>query len=53
MKFKVNVEELLSRVVEVDADNEEEAENLVEEMYKNQEIILDADDLVSTEFFVQ
>ena len=26
MKYKVNVEELLSRIVEIEAENEEEAE---------------------------
>ena len=29
MKYKVNVEELLSRIVEVEAENEEEAEEKV------------------------
>ena len=29
MKYKVNVEELLSRIVEVEAKNEEEAEEKV------------------------
>ena len=32
MKYKVNVEELLSRIVEVEAENEEEAEEKVREM---------------------
>ena len=53
MKYKVNVEELLSRIVEVDAENEEEAEDKVSEMYMNEDIMLDASDFQSVEYFVQ
>lgn len=53
MKYKVNIEELLSRIVEVEADNEEDAENKVRAMYNKEEIVLDADDLSSVELFVQ
>lgn len=49
MKYKVNIEELLSRIVEVEADNEEDAENKVRAMYNNEEIVLNADDLSSVE----
>ena len=53
MKYKVNVEELLSRIVEVEAENEEETEEKVREMYMNEEIVLDASDFRSVEYFVQ
>ena len=53
MIYKVNVEELLSRIVEVEAENDEEAEEKVREMYRNEEIVLDAEDLQSVEYFVQ
>ena len=53
MKYKVNVEELLSRIVEVEAENEEEAEKKVKEMYMDEEIVLDASDFQSVEYFVQ
>ena len=53
MKYKVNVEELLSRIVEVESENEEEAEEKVREMYMNEEIVLDASDFQSVEYFVQ
>lgn len=53
MKYKVNVEELLSRIVEVEADNEKEAEDKVREMYMNEDIVLDESDLQSVEYFVQ
>ena len=53
MKYKVNVEELLSRIVEVEAENEEEAEEKVREMCMNEDIVLDASDFQSVEYFVQ
>ena len=53
MKYKVNVEELLSRIVEVEADSENEAEDKVREMYMNEDIVLDASDFKSVEYFVQ
>lgn len=53
MNYKVNVEELLSRIVEVEADSDEEAEDKVREMYINEDIVLDASDFQSVEYFVQ
>ena len=53
MKYKVNVEELLSRIVEVEAKNEEEEEEKVRGMYMNEDIVLDASDFQSVEYFVQ
>ena len=53
MKYKVDVEELLSKIVEVEAANEEEAEEKVREMYINEDIVLDASDYQSVEYFVQ
>ena len=53
MKYKVNVEELLSRIVEVEVENEEEAEDKVRDMYTNEDIVLDASDFQSVESFVQ
>ena len=49
-KYQVEVVETLSRVVEVEADNYEEAEDEVTKMYDNEEIVLDWQDLVSTEY---
>lgn len=53
MKYKVNVEELLSRIVEVEADSDVKAEEKVRDMYRNEEIVLDASDFQSVEYFVQ
>lgn len=53
MKYKVNIEELLSIIVEVEADSDEEAEEKVREMYMNEDIVLDASDFQGVEYFVQ
>ena len=51
MKYRVNIEEILSRVIEVEADNPEDAEYKAEQMYKNEEVVLDAEDLHSVGFY--
>ena len=43
----------LSRIVEVEAKNEKGAEEKVREMYMNEDIVLDASDFQSVEYFVQ
>ena len=50
MMYKVRVIEVLSRIVEVEADDEVDARLLAEEMYCGQEIILDYDDFDDVEF---
>ena len=52
MKIKVEVTEILQRIVEVDADDVKDAIDKVEELYKNEDIILDYSDYISTEFKV-
>lgn len=43
-KFKVEIEEILQRVEEVEADSLEEALEIIDEKYTNQEIVLDSED---------
>lgn len=43
-KYGIEIEESSSRVIEVDANSYEEAQDKVEEMYRNQEVILDYED---------
>lgn len=43
-KFNVQVKEILRRVVEIEAETLEDAINIAEDMYQNEEIVLDADD---------
>ena len=49
-KFTVEITETLQRQVEVEARNPDEAEDKVREMYRNEEIVLDSEDYVDTEF---
>lgn len=49
-KYQVEVVETLSRVIEVEADSYEEAENKVARRYDNEEIVLDWHDLESTSY---
>ena len=47
--FKFEIREILSRVVEVEADTVDDAYDVVKAMYKNEDIVLDAEDVVTTE----
>lgn len=53
VKYTINIEEILSRIVEVEADSEEEAENKVREQYRNEDIVLDSSDFQGVEFYIQ
>lgn len=46
-KFNIEIEELLQRVIEIEAENKEMAIRLAEKKYKNEEIVLDSEDLKS------
>jgi len=48
-KFKIEIQELLSKIVEIEANNIDEAISKVKEMYQKEEAILDSDDYVTTE----
>ena len=47
--FEFEVKELLSRIIEVEAETENDAYLKVKEMYKNEEIVLDSSDYLDTE----
>lgn len=49
-KYKVEITETLPKTVEVEADNEKDAIHKVMKMYKNSEVILDANDFVDLDF---
>ena len=42
--FKIEIQEVLKRAVEIEAESLWEATEIAEEMYNNEEIVLDADD---------
>jgi len=47
--FKIEIQELLSRIIEMEAETKDEAVSKVRELYRKEEIVLDSDDYVSTE----
>lgn len=47
--FEIEITELLSRIIEVEAETENEAFEKVNEMYQNEKIVLDSSDYVDTE----
>ncbi len=48
--FRIEVQEFLARVVEVQAENAPEALSKVNEQYKKAEIVLDYNDFVEVDF---
>ena len=52
-KYHIEVTETLSRVVEVVADNDADAIDIVRAMYRKCDLVLDASDYVLTEFCVK
>jgi len=49
-KFNIEITETLQKTVEVEADNKKDAMHKVVKMYKNSEVILDANDFVDLDF---
>ena len=47
--YKIEIQELLSRIIEIEAPSAEEAIDKVRAMYKAEEIVLDWDDYVASE----
>ena len=52
-KYRIEVTEVLSRIVEMEAETEDDAVEMVRQMYRNCDIILGASDYVETEFSVK
>lgn len=46
--FKIEVQEFLSRIIEIEAKNIDEAISKVKDMYQNEEIVLDSEDFVTS-----
>ena len=49
-KYKVEITETLQKIIEVEADNKEDAMHKVMKMYKNSEVILDENDFIDLDF---
>lgn len=52
MKYKVEITEALQRTVEVEAKDEGKAYQIVKDMYRNEKIVLSADDYIDTKIEV-
>ena len=52
-KFKITVEETLAREVFVEANSLHEAINLVKKQYRDEEIVLTADDIIDVDFLAE
>jgi len=49
-KYKIEIKETLTRIVTVEASDEEYARKIVKDMYHDEEIVLDYGDFVCVEF---
>ena len=47
--YKIEIQETLSKVIEIEAPSAQEAIDKAREMYRAEEIVLDGDDWVGTE----
>ena len=52
-KYRIEVTEVLSRIVETEAENEDDAVEMVRQKYRSRELVLDASDYVETEISVK
>jgi hypothetical protein len=50
MIYQVEIKEILSKIIEVEADDAIDARLLAEEMYRGEEIVLDYSDFDTVEF---
>ena len=50
--FQIEIIETLSNIVEVNAENEQEALLKAQDMYRNEEVVLYPDDMVDTKFII-
>ena len=48
--FQIEIVETLSNIIEISAENEQEALLKARDMYRNEEVILYADDCIDTKF---
>ncbi len=51
--YQVEIKETLSMTIEIDAENAQQAEEMIREAYGNQEYILDAEHFTGVDFSTQ
>ena len=49
-KYTIEITETLQRQIEIKANSHDEALKIIKEKYKNEEIVLTADDFIDVEF---
>ena len=49
MNYKVEIKETLSRIIDIEADNEEGAIREVKKQYMNEDVVLNSEDYIDTE----
>lgn len=47
-KYQVEINETLSRIIEVEAENENDAVSKIKDLYRKEKIILDSNDYLDT-----
>ena len=47
-KYQVEINETLSRIIEVEAENESDAVSKIKDLYKQEKIVLDSNDCIDT-----
>ena len=50
MKYRIQITERLRKIIDVEAEDREEALRVIMRMYQNEEIVLSADDYHGTNF---
>ena len=48
-KYQVEINETLSRIIEIEAENENDAVSKIKDLYRKEEIVLDSNDYLDTE----
>ena len=47
-KYQVEIDETLSRIIEVEAENENDAVSKIKDLYRQEKIVLDSNDYLGT-----
>ena len=47
-KYKVEITETLSRIIDIEAENEKDAVSKIKDLYRKEEIVLDSNDYLDT-----
>lgn len=53
MTYEVTIKEILSRTITIDAKSKMQALDIVKDMYNKEEVVLDYDDNLRTEYLIK